>query len=274
MSKFSDERIQKWFNNYFNQNKWDYSDLKSELEFLAAGQNEPVVNKCANALGAEFGDKLYVEIDATLQRLSKDKWLELDYSDGSRAIPKFSQRRFERRNSMIRRLGRHTFEASKRNEMARFADGKNRSIESLLTTRICDVSEEVDKVRDVLTLLSDQPLRDAIDDVDYSLRQLAEFLEGYGCVDINKRNLCGFDKVDASVKATRKGEVCYVRLESIIGDTSFSWRDWQRQEDLTDVFGYYEYKLPDGKNASINIELIPTSRETVKLVLEVEVWTR
>lgn len=74
------ERIVKWFNRYFDPNKWDYNDLKMELGFLSAGRNEPVVDKCADSLGAEYNDRLYIEIENTLERLAKEMWLEIDES--------------------------------------------------------------------------------------------------------------------------------------------------------------------------------------------------
>lgn len=175
---------------------------------------------------------------------------------------------------MIRRIGLRRFEGRNRryNEMARFADGRNISIDKLLFDKLDDVSKEVDRVRDVVTLISDQPLYDAAEDVYYSLEQLAEFIEGYGCLDINKRGLCGFDKVESGTSTKNGKEVCSVRLTSFIGDASFSWNEWQKQEDLTDAFGYYEFRLKDGGRAAVNLELSNTSSDVVKLLAEVWVW--
>ena len=75
-----DERIVKWFNRYFNPNKWDRNDLKTELGFLSVGRNEPVVDKCADSLGAEYNSRLYIEIENTLEKLAKEMWLEMDES--------------------------------------------------------------------------------------------------------------------------------------------------------------------------------------------------
>lgn len=70
--------IIEWFNNYFNSDTWNYYDLKAELCLLSSGDNEPIVDKCANSFGAEYNSRLYIEIDGTLKKLAKKKWLEME----------------------------------------------------------------------------------------------------------------------------------------------------------------------------------------------------